>query len=130
LVLNRDKYLKKRRRPSAISVQRDNPEPSHWAPRRWGKWLAKRWLSVQLLQKTLNVNTFSVEQLRAVLFKDIWTVRVNDTFERPEMATDLMEHNLEKLAMLYQRGGESYARYEIELRKMLLSQPAQQTEGS
>jgi patatin-like phospholipase/acyl hydrolase len=106
------------------------PEPSHWTPRRWGKWLAKRWLSVQLLQKTLNVNTFSMEQLRAVLFKDIWTVRINDTFERPEMATDLMEHNLVKLNMLFQRGGESFAKHEAELREMLLSPPASTTEGS
>ena len=106
------------------------PEPSHWNPRRWKIWIAKRWRTVQLLQKTLNVNTFSMEQLRAVLFKDIWTVRINDAFERPEMATDLMEYNLKKLTMLYQRGGESYARYEVELRKMLLNQPSQQTEGS
>jgi len=25
------------------------------------------------------VNTVSMEQLRAILFKDIWTVRINDT---------------------------------------------------
>jgi uncharacterized protein len=98
------------------------PEPSHWHPTRWGMWLAKRWLSVQLLQKTLNVNTFSMEQLRTVLFKDIWTMRINDTFERPEMATDLMEHNLAKLNMLYQRGGESFAKHETELKKMLLEE--------
>jgi uncharacterized protein len=96
------------------------PEPSHWNPKRWGKWLAKRWLSVQLLQKTLNVNTLSMEQLRSVLFKDIRTVRLNDTFERPEMATDLMEHNLEKLDMLYQRGGESFGDHEEELKALLL----------
>jgi hypothetical protein len=74
---------------------------------------------VQLLQKTLNVNTFSMEQLRTILFKDIWTVRINDTFERPEMATDLMESNLTKLNCLYQRGGESFAKHEAELRKIL-----------
>jgi uncharacterized protein len=68
--------------------------------------------------------------LRAVLFKDIWTVRINDTFERPEMATDLMEHNLVKLNMLFQRGGESFAKHEAELREMLLSPPASTTEGS
>jgi hypothetical protein len=27
--------------------------------------------------------------------------RINDTFERPEMATDLTEHNIAKLNMLY-----------------------------
>lgn len=89
-------------------------------PKRWGlAWLSKRLLSVQLLQKTLNVNTLSMEQLRTVLFNDVMTVRVNDTFERPEMATDLMESNLTKLNMLYQRGGESYSKHEQELRTLL-----------
>jgi len=92
-------------------------------PKNWTSWLAKCFLSVQLLQKTLNVNTFSMEQLRTILFKDIWTVRINDTFERPEMATDLMESNLAKLNSLYQRGGESYAKHEADLRKMMLGGP-------
>jgi predicted acylesterase/phospholipase RssA len=92
-------------------------------PKRWRSWLAKRFVSVQLLQKTLNVNTFSMEQLRAILFKDIWTVRINDAFERPEMATDLMESNLTKLNSLYQRGGESFASHEAELKKMILGGP-------
>ncbi len=61
-----------------------------------------------------------MEQLRTILFKDIWTVRINDTFERPEMATDLMESNLTKLNSLYQRGGESFANHEPELKKMLI----------
>jgi patatin-like phospholipase/acyl hydrolase len=92
-------------------------------PKRWRSWLAKRFLSVQLLQKTLNVNTSSMEQLRSVLFKDIWTVRINDTFERPEMATDFMESNLRKLNMLYQRGAESFANHETELKRMILAGP-------
>jgi patatin-like phospholipase/acyl hydrolase len=88
-------------------------------PKRWGyAWLVRRFLTVQLLQKTLNVNTFSMEQLRAILFKKVWTVRINDTFDRPEMATDLMEHNTIKLNMLYQRGSESFAKHENELKRL------------
>jgi predicted acylesterase/phospholipase RssA len=89
-------------------------------PARWRSWVAKRFRAVQLLQKTLNVNTVSMEQLRTVLFKEVWTVRINETFDQPEMATDLMESNLRKLNMLYQRGGESFAKVEDELRRMLL----------
>jgi len=70
---------------------------------------------VQLLQKTLDINTASMERLREILFNGICTVRINDTFEQPEMATDLMEHDLNKLNMLYQRGSESFAKYETEL---------------
>ena len=53
-------------------------------------------MSVQLLQKTMEINTQSMEQLRNILFKDVPTVRISDTFEQPEMATDLFEHNLHK----------------------------------
>lgn len=96
------------------------PEPKHWvAPKHWLSFLVKGaigFTGIQLLQKTLNVNTASMEQLRFILFKDIPTVRINDTFERPEMATDLMESDLEKLNMLYQRGGESFANHEGQLK--------------
>ena len=49
-----------------------------------------------------------MEQLRAVLFKDIPTVRISDTFSQPEMATDFLEHDLKKLDILWQRGRESF----------------------
>ena len=98
-------------------------------PKRWRSWFAKRFVGVQLLQKTLNVNTLSMEQLRTILFKDIQTVRINDTYERPEMATDLMESDLKKLNSLYQRGGESFAGYEVELRTMLGIQAANPVRG-
>jgi hypothetical protein len=75
--------------------------------------------ALQLLQKTLNVNTESMDQLRRVLFKDIKTIRINDTFERPEMATDLLESDLRKLNILYQRGGESFAQHEAALKELL-----------
>jgi predicted acylesterase/phospholipase RssA len=95
------------------------PEPASWK-----SWL-KAWVwSLQLLQKTLNVNTVSMEQLRAILFKDVPAVRINDTFERPEMATDLLESDLTKLNMLYQRGGESFASHETDLRSLLDVAPA------
>jgi hypothetical protein len=74
---------------------------------------------VQLLQKTLNVNTLSMEQLRMILFREIQAVRINDTFERPEMATDFMESDLKQLNTLYQRGGESFASHEAALKELL-----------
>lgn len=83
-------------------------------------WFAKRLLSVELLQKTLEINTQSMDQLRTVLFGDVATIRISDTFSQPEMATDLFEHNLTKLNILRQRGGDSFARREAELRKFLM----------
>jgi predicted patatin/cPLA2 family phospholipase len=100
------------------------PEPKHFmTPRRVVERVAKWCLGftgLQLLQKTLDVNTNSMEQLRAVLFKDIQAVRINDTYQQPEMATDLLEANIEKLEMLYLRGWESYAAHEPALKKLLL----------
>jgi patatin-like phospholipase/acyl hydrolase len=83
-----------------------------------GRWI--RYLkSVQLLQKTLEINTQSMDQLRHILFGQVPTVRVNDTFQQPEMATDLFEHNLEKLNLLTQRGVQSFAAREAEIAALL-----------
>ena len=84
-------------------------------------WFAKKLLmSVRLLQKTLEINTRSMDQLRVILFKDIPTIRISDTFEKPDMATDLFEHNLDKLNILRQRGSESFASREAQLKEFLL----------
>jgi len=83
-------------------------------------WFAQYLQSVQLLQKTLEINTQSMEQLRAILYKQVATVRISEKFERPEMATDLFEHNLDKLNLLRQRGSESFAGHEEDLKKFLL----------
>src|SRR5208283_3980337 len=100
------------------------PEPKHWVtPKYMVSWLAKACLGftgLQLLQKTLDVNTTSMEQLRLILFNEIQAVRINDTFPQPEMATDLLEANLKKLNMLYQRGWESFAAHEDKLRELLI----------
>ncbi len=81
--------------------------------------LAKYLLSVQILQKTLEINTHSMEQLRAVLFKSIASVRVDDTFAQPEMATDLFEHDMTKLNTLRQRGKASFATREKQILGLL-----------
>jgi uncharacterized protein len=84
-----------------------------------GKWL-KYVPSVTLLQKTLEINTQSMDQLRVILFKDVETVRINDAYTTPEMATDLFEHDLKKLNILWLRGRESFAKHENTLRDYLL----------
>lgn len=82
-------------------------------------WAAQYLLSVQLLQKTLEINTQSMDALRSVLFASTPTVRVSDTFQQPEMATDLFEHNLNKLNLLTQRGAESFASREQVITQLL-----------
>lgn len=92
------------------------PEPKYRLHKAW----IRKLVSVRLLQKTLNVNTCSMEQLRQVLFKDVPTIRISETYTKPEMATDLMEFNLKKLDLLYQRGRESFAQHETALKGFLL----------
>ena len=93
------------------------PKPS------WKMRFAKKYLvSVQLLQKTLEINTQSMDTLRSILYKNVQTVRVSDTYSQPEMATDLMECDLAKLNILHQRGADSYAKREAEIKKLLLNE--------
>ena len=83
--------------------------------------MAKKYLvSMQLLQKTLEINTQSMDQLRQILFHDIPTIRISDSYVTPEMATDLLEHDLNKLDILFQRGRESFASREKQLHEYLI----------
>lgn len=75
---------------------------------------------VQLLQKTLEINTQSMDQLRVILYKHIQTVRISQSFAEPAMATDLFEHDLQKLNILTQRGVHSFAEHEQVLKAFLL----------
>lgn len=98
------------------------PDPKRWiTPKSIAAWVVKHllgWTSLQLLQKTLDVNTASMEQLRDILFREIAAVRINDTYQQPEMATDLLESDLKKLGMLYQRGRESFSKHEAKLKDL------------
>ncbi len=91
------------------------PEPPRYAH----KWLIFQFFLVRLLQKTLDINTHSMETLAELLFEDVPMVRINDTYATPDMATDLMETNMKKLGLLFQRGGESFAKHEDEVKRLL-----------
>jgi uncharacterized protein len=91
------------------------PKQSWFSATRW----TQKLMSVQLLQKTLEINTQSMDQLRQILFAHVPTVRISDTFEQPEMATDLFEYNMTKLNLLRQRGSESFAKQEQALQVLL-----------
>ena len=91
------------------------PEP----PRYWHKWAIEKFFLIRLLHKTLGINTHSLTQLAALLCRDVPTVRVNDSYTTPDMAADLMEHNIEKLKLLYRRGLESFGTHEAQLKELL-----------
>ena len=88
--------------------------------RLWGGFsLIRHAFNSDFLQKILGTNTQSMDVLRGLLFKDIPTIRVSDTFAEPEMATDLLEHDLTKLNRLIQKGRLSYAAQEQKLLEFL-----------
>ena len=93
------------------------PPPVNW-------WTLDYWKQktpgVELLQKTLEINTQSMDQLRTILYKHIQTVRISQSFAEPAMATDLFEHDLKKLNILTQRGVQSFAEHELVLRNFLV----------
>lgn len=93
------------------------PEPPRYAH----KWVATNFFLVRLLQKTLNTNTHSMETLTDLLFRDVPLVRINDHYSTPDMATDFMEHNTQKLRLLYQRGWESFGKHEDGLKRLLMA---------
>ena len=74
------------------------PEPSFWMRFR----LVKKY--VQLFEKTLDINTNSLERLRQILFADVPIIRISDTYTQAELATSFLEHNPKKLNTLYQLG--------------------------
>jgi len=84
------------------------------------KRIAERLMTVELLQKTLDVNTISMDVLRSILFKDVQTVRISEAYITPDMATDMFEHDLTKLNLLRQRGSESFGLFEADIRALLL----------
>lgn len=91
------------------------PKLPAWSLRKW----ASKLPSLVFLQKTLEISTQSMDQLRSVLFRDVFTVRINSAYTQPEMATDLLEVNLEKLGTLWQRGRDSARQAETELRRIV-----------
>lgn len=72
-----------------------------------------------LVQKTLEINTQSMDQLQTILFRDVQTVRINQAFSEPQMATDFMERDLVKLNLLRQQGRNTFASVENNVKNLL-----------
>jgi hypothetical protein len=87
-------------------------------------WKARKWLgklpSVELLQKSLEINTQSMDQLRKVLYREVPTIRISNRYTQPVMATDMFEANRDKLDLIYSRGRDSARELEPQLREFLL----------
>lgn len=83
----------------------------------------RKWVSLfpmtVFLQKTMEISTQSMDQLRKVLYRDVETIRIHKQYRQPEMATDMLEVDLEKLGLIRQRGRDCARDAEKELLKLL-----------
>jgi len=71
-----------------------------------------------LTPKILDANTNTIEQLRAILFPDVQTVRINDAFPQKEYETDFLDSDRDKLVKLNSLGRESFAKQERQLKDL------------
>ena len=92
------------------------PKLPAWSIRKW----ASKLPTMKFLQKTLEINTQSMDHLRRALFREVPTIRINNRYTQPEMATDMLEADLEKLNLLWQRGRDSAREVEADLKNFLI----------
>jgi hypothetical protein len=60
----------------------------------------------KFVQQLLEINTQSMDELRRALFGGVPTVRINNKYPEPEMATDMLEVDMEKtLEVMEPRSG-------------------------
>jgi uncharacterized protein len=91
------------------------PKLPAWSLRKW----ASKLPTMVFLQKTMEISSQSMDQLRKALFREVETVRIHARYTQPDMATDMLEVDLEKLGLLWQRGRDCAREAEADLRKFL-----------
>ena len=91
------------------------PRLPAWSLRKW----ASKLPTMVFLEKTMEISSQSMDQLRKVLFREVETVRIHARYTQPDMATDMLEVDLEKLGLLWQRGRDCAREVESDLRKFL-----------
>lgn len=59
------------------------------------------------LQKTVEISAQTMDQFRKVPFRDVETFRIHERCMQSDMAAEMLEVDLEKLGLLWQRGRDS-----------------------
>lgn len=77
-------------------------------------------LPIELLQTTLSASANTSDQLRKLVFPDVQTLRINDSYTDSQYATNLLESNKNTLKKLQYLGRESFGKNENEI-KVLFS---------
>jgi patatin-like phospholipase/acyl hydrolase len=94
-----------------------------YPPPKLPAWSLRKWVSklptIVFLQKTMEISAQSMDELRKALFREVDTVRLHERYTQPDMATDMLEVDLQKLGLLWQRGRDCARDAEADLRKSL-----------
>lgn len=94
-----------------------------YPPPKLPAWSLRKWVSklptVVFLQKTMEISTQTMDQLRKVIFREVATARIHERYTHPEMATDMLEIDMQKLGLLWQRGRDCARDAELDIRKFL-----------
>ncbi len=90
-------------------------------PQKRRRWIVDWYLNLwpfQLIDTTFSANTNTLEQIRSLLFSDIQAVRIDDSFTDGRYATNMLEHDIEKLRKIQDLGRESFGQRETEIREL------------
>ncbi len=84
-------------------------------PMSWKYKLMCKMNSIKFVERLLSANTQTNDVISKLLFPNLNMVRVNETFNQPEYATNMIEMDEEKLNKLMQLGRNSFAKFEKQI---------------
>ncbi|WP_282111698.1 patatin-like phospholipase family protein [Maribacter stanieri] len=79
------------------------------------KWL----LPIKFVERIMNASTNTNVIVSKLLFPDLKSLRISDSFPEPEYGTNMVETNNDKLLKLIQLGRNSFAKYEKDIENLL-----------
>ena len=75
--------------------------------------------NLEMISMQFSSNSNAIEVLFKLMSKNIHSLRINDTFNQPELSTSLFESDTKKLNVLFGKGKDSFASSEKEFRAIL-----------
>lgn len=73
----------------------------------------------KVFEKSVALNSRSMEIFRSTIFKDVHTIRISEACTNPKAAVDFLSSDLEALEFIKGVGATSYSKYENEIKKLL-----------
>jgi len=75
---------------------------------------------IMMANRLMDLNVNTMELIRRAIFGDYRILRINDTYAERSLRTSLLENNIKKLKMLYEKGRESFRRIEKDFDRLFL----------